>query len=535
MVAMGIERPVDWRRGATALAGTALALVGATALVAFLEGPARVPSASAAYLLAVFLAAAAFGTYAGIFAAVGSFVLYDFLFVEPYYTLTVDDPGEWLNLLLLLVGGIVVGQLTAAQRSRAQTAIAREREARALFSVSRALAIRSSTLEVLDEIAKILRDETAFERVWIGLSRSAGQERVASDTGAAGGPGASVAPPRPTATQARLRRMPGDTPAEWVIVHEASAGRLPGQVRREGSDVVAHRITIEAAGRTFGSIWGMRRRSAGTPDRTETRLLAASADQLGQALELDRLAAESRDAEIARESDRLKSALLESVSHDLRTPLASIRAAAGSLMDPDLEIDADERIESAGIIDAEAEHLNRLVTNLLDLSRIEAGSLRADLGAYDLEDLVATTLRRLKRRLGTRRIDVDVDGIPPVEVDPLFLDQILTNLIENAGKYTPADSLIRVIASGPGSGDLVRLTVEDAGPGVPDATLGRLFEKFYRVPGHSAGSRSGTGVGLAVVRGLTEAMGGSVAARRSELGGLAIDIDLRAAATEPPG
>ena len=229
-----------------------------------------------------------------------------------------------------------------------------------------------------------------------------------------------------------LRRTPGDTPAQWVKVHQ------PGVHRSGGAGVRAHRVVIEAAGRTIGSVWGVRARSAGEPGRAETRLLAAAADQIGQALEQDRLADEAKTAEIARQSDALKSALLESVSHDLRTPLATIRAAAGTILDRHLVVSDEDRRASALAIDREAEHLNRLVTNLLDLSRIEAGALRADLEPSDLADVVRPIVDRLADRLADRTVELDLDGPgPPALVDPVFLDQVVTNLLENAAKYVP--------------------------------------------------------------------------------------------------
>jgi two-component system sensor histidine kinase KdpD len=284
---------------------------------------------------------------------------------------------------------------------------------------------------------------------------------------------------------------------------------------------------MEAASRLFGSIWSLRDRADGEPDATETRLISAAADQIGQALAQDRLAAESRAAEIARQSDALKSALLQSVSHDLRTPLATIRAAAGTLR-PGSGLSADDQQESADAIDREVEYLDRLVTNLLDLSRIEAGALRAERDIFELDDLVGRTMERLRPRLGERSLTVDVDA-PPVDVDPVFLDEAVINAVENAIKYTPPRSRIRIVAAPLSDEPCVRLTVEDDGPGVPDEALSKVFDKFYRVPGVAGGSRSGTGIGLAVVRGLVEAMGGHVSARRSELGGLAVDIDLVAA------
>jgi len=499
------------------------ALGGATALVALLQNDLGVPNPSSVYILAVAVVALVGGRAAVFVAAVASFLLYDLLFVDPRLTLTVADPGEWVNLMLLLAVGLLVGQMAALLRIRQETAVAREREARTLFSVSRELAIRSSTLDVLQQIVEIVRREAALDRVWIALDDGGPRRRRVADTD----PAAPI--PEPPGHRV-LRRRPGDEPTEWVAVHtgKRSVDRR-GPLDRRGSPTEAFRVAIDAGGRSLGAIWALRPRAGGPPGPTETRLLSAVADQVGQALEQDRLAAAARDADIARESDALKSALLESVSHDLRTPLASIRAAAGSLVDDEVDLGPEDRRATAEMIDREADHLNRIVTNLLDLSRVEAGALRVERDAYDLADLLEPTVDRARRRLAGHRVEVDLETVPPVEVDAVLLDQVVANLLENAAKYTPAGTLVRIAARALPDGTYIRLTVEDAGPGAPDSSLPHLFEKFYRVPGRSAGSRSGTGVGLAVVRGLTEALGGHVAARRSELGGLAIDVDLPAA------
>jgi two-component system sensor histidine kinase KdpD len=285
---------------------------------------------------------------------------------------------------------------------------------------------------------------------------------------------------------------------------------------------------MEQTGRPIGSLWAAYESGLGLPDAPTTTLLRVAADLVAQALAHDRVEEETRRAEIAQQSDALKSALLESVSHDLRTPLASIRASAGTLMDPDLVLDPAEVRASAASIDREAQRLNRLVGNLLDLGRIEAGVLRVAEDALDLEDVVSGAISLVEARAGLRRIEV-VGDEGAVVGDPILLEEALVNLLDNAIRHTPEGSAIR-ISTGPGDGPgMARLTVEDSGPGVPDEALPRIFDRFFRAGGGRRSPGTGMGIGLAVVRGFVEAMGGQVGARRSALGGLAIDVDLRAA------
>jgi two-component system sensor histidine kinase KdpD len=252
----------------------------------------------------------------------------------------------------------------------------------------------------------------------------------------------------------------------------------------------------------------VRPRSLGAPAGEETRLLGAASDQIGQAIERDRLRAESTSAEVARQSDALKSALVDTVSHDFRTPLATIRAAAGNL----------DHSDAAALIDRQAAYLDRLVTNLLDLSRIDAGQLRASRTPILLDDLVADVVDRLGA--GTGAITVEIVGeVPAVLADDVHVHSIVTNLLENARAYA-RDAPVRIRLEHVRS-EAVRLTVEDGGAGVEPGNLNRIFDKFYR-----GGQGRGSGIGLAVVRGLADAGGATIGARRSELGGLAIDLDL---------
>lgn len=492
------------------------ALVVASLLVWILEDRIGIPDASPVYLLAVVVTALISGTAGALAAAVLGILLYDYLFTHPFGTLVISDPNEWVSLVLLLFVGLVVGQLTALERSRTLTAEAREREARELFLVSRALATRDSTTAVLEEIATLLRRAGEMNALWIALGADDGTERVVAAAGA---------PSKPSLYW-QLRRMPGDEPARWVRIHPGGVVRGRAATAPAAAGIEAFRVRIEAGSRSLGSIWATRERGHGQPGRSTTRLMSAAADQLGQALAQDELAASASAADLARQSDALKSALLQSVSHDLRTPLATIRAAAGTLQ-PASELDEDGRRASASAIEREVERLDRLVANLLDLGRIEAGELRADLDVFELDDLTSRTLDRFKARMAGHDLRVDVASVPVV-VDPVFLDEALTNLLDNALKFTPAHAVIRVWAPAATTSP-ARLVVEDSGAGVPREFLSRIFEKFFRAParpGEATRGRPGTGIGLAVVRGLVEAMGGSVSARPSDLGGLAVELEL---------
>src|SRR3954452_9375977 len=439
-------------------------LAVATMAVAILQDALGVPNPSAVYLVAVVAVAISSGTIGAIATAVASFVLYNYLFTEPRFTLSMHEPGVWLSVVLLLFVGVVVGQLAARQRDRAEVARMREREARALFGVSRALATRETIDAVLSEIARDLEVEADMEHVVITTGTG--------DSSAVGFETRGVIN--------QLRRLPGETPPEWVRVHLPAART---RARTEDSAEV-YRVVIESGGEPIGSIWSLRARAAGPPRSAETRLIAAIAEQLGQAIAHDRMASESHAAEVARESDALKSALLQSVSHDLRTPLATIRAAAGTLR-PSANAAAATRRESVEAIDREVDYLNRLVSNLLDLSRIEAGVLRAAVDTFELDDLVRATLERLGPRLNGWVLAFEV-GPELVEADPVFFDATLTNVIENALRHTPPGTTIRVVSSpaqaAGGDAGRVLLTIEDSGSGVPERSLGHLFDKFYRVP-----------------------------------------------------
>lgn len=514
-------------RVVAAVAVTAAALTVSTLLIAAAEGPALgIPDASPIYLLAVVAVAALFGSWAGAAAAVAAFLLYDVLFVHPRFQLDVADPGEWLNLLLLLFVGVAIGRLTAIQGERAEEAARRARESQALFRISRTLATATTVGEALEAIVADLVSGTGMERVWVTRVTERG-ERVAADSA----PGARPAP----TSHAVLVRTAGDEPARWIRAHvDQRDARVKSATTSEPADptraMAAFRVAIEADDRVVGSLWALRAREQGLPVREETRLLALAADQIGLAYHREELTVQANATEIARRSDALKTALVDSVSHDLRTPLASIRAAAGSLLDEEMVWTDADRTAAARSIDAEAQRLDRLVGNLLDLSRLEGGAMSPRLELFDLEELVATVIDR--KQVTGHPVTFVVEGeLPPVRVDEVYLDVVLTNILENAARHAP-DAVVRIMARTPRPGT-VELRFDDGGPGVPVEDVPHLFEKFYRVHRPGEGSRRSLGIGLTVVRGLVEAMGGRVRAGPSELGGLSVEIMLQAGALPP--
>ncbi|HTC85255.1 MAG TPA: DUF4118 domain-containing protein [Candidatus Acidoferrum sp.] len=509
--------PSGWpaRQGRAALLFV-VSLAGATVVVAILQDIGHVPFASPVYLLAVLVVGMFAGTIPAVVTGIASFLLYDFLFTQPIYTLTVANPDEWLNLLLFLVIAVVIGRLVAAQAEQAAEVAERAREAVALFRISRSLAMSDSLADGARAVVDELAVATSMDRVWLGLGANPGEEQVVADSmGDA---------PLPVATwMVVLQRRPGDEPAAWARTHVHAGPSRP----RGGASV--YRVRLEAPGEVLGSLWALRTDRADEPDRAETRVVAAAADQLGQAVSKERLARKALEAEVARRSEALKTALLDSVSHDLRTPLATIRAAAGSMLDPGVTWTDAERDDALRSIDGQAERMNRLVRNLLDLSRIEGGALRPELEPHDVDDLVTRVIKRLAP---TESVDIDLaEDLKPVLVDDTYVDEVLTNLVENAMRY--GGDRIRISARPILGEALVELAVEDDGAGVGAADEPHLFEKFYRVPRPGESSRHGMGIGLTVAQGLTQAMGGQIAAGRSDLGGLAVRIRLPAVELPP--
>jgi len=510
------------------LAIAALSLAVATVLASLIRYQLGVPHAATVYLLAVVAVGMGYGSWMAVTTSLASFLLYDFFFVQPLYTFSIAATEEWLDLLLFLVVAIAIGRLSALQLERRREAELRSAEARAMFAMSRDIATAATAAEAAPLLARRLCREGEMARVWVGLGESVSEERVVADS--------QPGEPRPSvASRWTLHSTTADGQPSWAkvratVISRPREGAEAREVRlrqlRDDEPLTILRVPIAVGGETIGSLWATRTKGAPFPGRSHSRMMAAAADQLGQSVFRDRLAAEATAVEVARQGDALKSALLDSVSHDLRTPLAAIRAAAGNLMDPDVKLAPAEQQAAASSIDREAQRLSGLVRNMLDLGRIEGGALHPSLELYNLADLVDPVVERLAPMLAPSTVEIAIPtDLPAVQADGMFVDQILTNLLENAARYATGKAL-RLSARA--VGDHVLLVLEDAGSGVPATALPHLFERFYRVP-RRQGSRSegGSGIGLAVVRGLAEAMGGSAEARPSVLGGLAVVVRLQ--------
>jgi len=502
-----LSRP--WFGYLCAIAFTAL-VTGAVALIRVV---ADVGNASMLYLLAVMASAVLFGRGPAIFASVASFFAFNFFFLEPHYTLRVTSDDEVVALLLLLIAGVITGQLTALLRQRAREAEAREREAVVLYDVVRLMA--DPELErALTAVAERIRTELELSAVMIVFGKES-PIRVQADTGdseaialarEALGPAAMVlgGGQAPTAEQ---RGQPG----RWIRVVPPTARTIA----QRGLDHVRS-VPVSMRGQPVGSIILVLAPGTRGFGAADDRLLSAVAHQLGLALERLSLQREATEAEVLRMTDELRKALLNAVSHDLRTPLSSIMASAGSLRQRDVLWTEDQRGEFAEAIETEAQRLNRLVGNLLDLSRIEAGSIRPEKAWYDLGSLINEVAGRLRGVTAGHRLVINVpDGLPPVLFDYVEIDQVISNLIENAVKYTPSRTEICVSAST--AGDQVEVEVADRGPGIREAVIPHVFDAFYRAS--DSGPTQGSGLGLAVAKGLVEAHGGSIRVENREGGG----------------
>ncbi|MCC7370956.1 MAG: DUF4118 domain-containing protein [Chloroflexi bacterium] len=481
----------------------AAGMVGGIALVAGLIAIAEVvvsaPPLSILFLLPVMFTAVTWGWWYALGSSVLAFVAYDYLFVEPRHTFSIHDPEEWIALIVFMIVSALISNLAARERARREQASRQAWTATFLYELSRALG-EAGVDAGLRTVSERLRSEFRLDGVVISRADPEGRLTPIVSVGKAG-------PALGSEPAGRVFAPPssGARAGRWIVMRArgGSPGDQPSASRSARTPVANFPLRHES--QQLGML-----RLVGRPDGLaddETRLLATIADRLAVALGTELLRQEANRAEILRRADELRAALLNSVSHDLRTPLAAIKASAESLLQKDITWSEDDRDAFASAIDREADRLTRLVANLLDMSRIEGGALRPQRDWYDVGELVREVLARLHPVLHDRPVELTIaPGLAPVSLDYLMMDQVVTNLIENAVKYTPPGSPI-ILTVMPMAGG-ARLSVEDRGPGIPAARRERVFDKFFRLDTNSR--VRGSGLGLAVSRGLVEGHGGRI-------------------------
>ena len=494
--------------------GVALVAVAVTTgVIGILLSAFPVGQLSIVYLVPVLAAATRLGRGPAVAASFAAFLLYDFFFTAPFHQLSIRDPDEWISLGLFLVTAIATSELAANERRRAMQAMQREREALLLFDALRLMGDPDLD-RALAALAERVRAELALRAVAIEMTIAGKRHEARAGDAEPGSPPAEVlgGGRPPTASVA-------GGPPRWIRVVPPRPGvpfGMRGRLRRS-------EIAIKSGERDVGRL-ALIRDEATVLRPADTRVLALIAASIGSVAERAELREATTRSEVLRRTDELRSAMLAAVSHDLRTPLASIIASAGSLRQVDVQWTDPERAQFLADIESEARRLSRIVDNLLDLSRIEAGALRPDRGWYDVSALVDDVVGRLRGVTREHAVNVDVpEDLPPVFLDYVEIDQVLTNLIENAARHTgprtPIDVRARIV------GNELVIEVSDAGPGIDARLAERLFHPFVRgASGRHA--PPGTGLGLAVARGLVEAHGGSIAVAQRAGGGAVFRVTL---------
>ena len=486
--------------------GTVAGVAATTVVIALVQHGFGVPNLSILYLPFIMFCAVTWGWWMALSATLLAFLAYDFLFTSPYYTFTIHEPHEWIALGIFLIVAAGTSNLAARERARREQASRQARTAMLLYDLSRALASEQQQHTGLRAVADRLMTEFRLDGVVVARSDNDGRLQ-------------------PLVAVGRAEAALGTEPAGRIFAQPGgpgSAGRwIVRKARSEPVRAAVANFPLLSNGLQIGML-RLVGRSGGFAD-DETHVLATIADRLAVDLEQEGLRQEANRAEVLRRTDELRTAMLSSVSHDLRTPLAAIKASAESLLHDDVVWSPEDRTGFASAIVRESDRLNRLVGNLLDMSRIEGGALRPQRDWYDLGELVREVVGRLHPLLDGRNVRLSIpDEMPPVMLDYLMIDQVITNLLENAVKYTPAGSPLEVRVEA--AATQLRVSVVDHGPGVPADKRTSAFDKFHRLEPH--GRISGSGLGLAVCKGLVEAHGGQIWIEETPGGGATFIFEL---------
>ena len=500
--------PKQDARGYVAAVG-AVALATVVAYVLF--GRQELADVVMIYLLAIIGVSMRFGFRASVSTGVLSVLAFDFFFVQPYLTFTVSDLRHVVTFAVMLLVGIVIAVLTQRVRDQAEVARRSERRTSVLYAMSRELSRMEGPSAILNVAARHV--EQVFEsRVAILVGERNGGVRIEYTT-------AGFVPP--------LDKEDGV--ARWVLSHRKEAGL--GTTTLAGSS--GFYVPLVAPG-AEATVMGVLALYPEEPRRFEDpeqqRLADAFATQIATSLERARLAEETERARVQVETEQLRSTLLSSVSHDLRTPLAVMKGAASTLVADDAQLSPAVRKDLNIALLEETERLDRQVRNLLDMTRLESGAVRLKKEWYSLQEIVGATWSRMESRLGARPVSVSVAAELLVPVDNVLIEQVLVNLLENAAKYTPPGTPIDVAAQR--VDDEIVVEVADRGPGIPDDEQERIFDKFHRGP--SERTKGGVGLGLTICRAVVVAHGGRIWVENRGGGGASFKFALPLGGEPPP-
>lgn len=458
----------------------AVAAVIAALAVAFLVVPVSGPeNVDLVFLIFVIATAIRFGLGPSLAASVLSLLAFNFFFVTPVHTFEVAEPAHLTALFFFMVVALVTSQLAAHARSQALESRRRADETEALYAFSR----RISQLDQLDDLIRATEQRIASMlslRTVVLLREPDGEARSrVADEG-----------------------LEPINPIDLATVQASWSRDLGSRTALRAGGWLY--VPLRTSNGVVGSIGVSRDWRAGPLTKEERQLLGALADQAAVAIERVRLATERDEARVVSERERLRSTLFASVSHDLKTPLASITGAVTALRQYSDLYDQQARDDLAAMIQDEAERLARFVGNLLDMARLEADGVSPNLQPVDLGEMTGAALERTGSLLGSFNVDVTIDpNLPMLRLDPVLFEQVLVNLLDNAAKYAPAGSLIAIEAHH--EGDCVLMSVMDQGAGIPPQDIERVFDKFYRSD-EGDRRRGGTGLGLAICRGFMQAM-----------------------------
>ncbi|MCM0082850.1 DUF4118 domain-containing protein [Geomonas sp. Red32] len=451
------------------------------------------------YLLAVVLAAVFLGRLPAIITALLGVVAFDFFFVPPRFSLTIHDKEYLVTFVTLFTVGVVISTLVAKVRESLETLRVREQQTSSLYNLSRDLAAAVDTTAVLSAVLRHI--EQSLDAQVVILTPADGELFAAA------------------ATDAVELNSDEKEIATWSFRSRRLAGRGTGSYPESPWRFLPLKALADVLGVLCISIDESRHPEG----RQLHRFVNSFATQTSMALERIRLIGEAQQAQLLMARENLERALLNSISHDLRTPLAAITGVLSTLVEEEDKLSAPNRADLLETARDQAERLNRFVANLLDMTRLEAGALQPRPEPCDIQDLIGCALAAAEPRLSGREVSVSLEpDLPLVSLDLVLMIQVMVNLLENAGKHTPEGSPIELAART--EGDRLVIEVSDRGPGVPEHDLGKIFDKFYRTPVPEGAG--GTGLGLSICKGIVEAHGGSIAAENRKEGGLKVIVTL---------